>query len=71
MSFLSTNTLQQADNEIFEIVEEELHRQTNHLEMKFNKRIVDIFLGFLLFDKGESLLLYPNHYLLHFQRIQR
>ncbi|MDZ7820295.1 MAG: serine hydroxymethyltransferase [Aliarcobacter sp.] len=33
MSFLSNATLEQADNEVFSIIEKELERQTNHLEM--------------------------------------
>ena len=33
MSFLSNQNLQEADSEIFAIVEDELERQTNHLEM--------------------------------------
>ncbi|MDD2290951.1 MAG: serine hydroxymethyltransferase [Aliarcobacter sp.] len=33
MSFLSNANLEQADNEVFSIVEKELKRQTNHLEM--------------------------------------
>lgn len=33
MSYLSNNNLQQADTEIFDIIEDELERQTNHLEM--------------------------------------
>jgi glycine hydroxymethyltransferase len=33
MSFISNATLQQADNEVFNIIENELKRQTNHLEM--------------------------------------
>ena len=33
MSFLSNANLEQADNEVFSIIEKELKRQTNHLEM--------------------------------------
>ncbi|MDD2895401.1 MAG: serine hydroxymethyltransferase [Aliarcobacter sp.] len=33
MSFLSNANLEQADNEVFSIIEKELERQTNHLEM--------------------------------------
>ncbi len=33
MSFLTNATLEQADNEVFSIIEKELERQTNHLEM--------------------------------------
>lgn len=33
MSFLSNANLEQADNEVFSIIEKELGRQTNHLEM--------------------------------------
>ena len=33
MSFLSNANLAQADNEVFSIIEKELERQTNHLEM--------------------------------------
>ena len=33
MSFLSNANLEQADNEVFSIIENELKRQTNHLEM--------------------------------------
>jgi glycine hydroxymethyltransferase len=33
MNYLSNATLEQADNEVFEIIENELKRQTNHLEM--------------------------------------
>lgn len=33
MSFLSNTNLEQADNEVFSIIEKELKRQTNHLEM--------------------------------------
>ena len=33
MSFISNANLQQADNEVFSIIEKELERQTNHLEM--------------------------------------
>ena len=33
MSFLSNANLQEADNEVFSIIENELERQTNHLEM--------------------------------------
>ncbi len=33
MSFLSQKNLKEADSEIFDIVEDELERQTNHLEM--------------------------------------
>lgn len=33
MSFISNKNLQQADNEVFSIIEKELIRQTNHLEM--------------------------------------
>ncbi len=33
MSFISNATLQQADKEVFNIIENELKRQTNHLEM--------------------------------------
>ncbi|NQY94298.1 MAG: serine hydroxymethyltransferase, partial [Campylobacteraceae bacterium] len=33
MSFLSKQNLQQADAEIFDIIEDELVRQTDHLEM--------------------------------------
>ena len=33
MSFLSNASLEQADNEVFSIIEKELKRQTNHLEM--------------------------------------
>ncbi|OUR72088.1 hypothetical protein A9Q76_04275, partial [Arcobacter sp. 31_11_sub10_T18] len=33
MSFLSNQNLKEADSEIFAIVEDELERQTNHLEM--------------------------------------
>jgi len=33
MSYLSNNNLQQADTEIFDIIEDELERQTDHLEM--------------------------------------
>jgi glycine hydroxymethyltransferase len=31
--FISNNNLEQADKEVFEIIEKELNRQTNHLEM--------------------------------------
>jgi glycine hydroxymethyltransferase len=33
MNFITQATLQQADNEVFNIIENELKRQTNHLEM--------------------------------------
>eukprot|EP01029_Cantina_marsupialis_P010300 TRINITY_DN2344_c0_g2_i1.p2 TRINITY_DN2344_c0_g2~~TRINITY_DN2344_c0_g2_i1.p2 ORF type:complete len:421 (-),score=108.64 TRINITY_DN2344_c0_g2_i1:1477-2739(-) len=33
MSFISNATLEEADKEIFDLVEAELHRQTDHLEM--------------------------------------
>jgi glycine hydroxymethyltransferase len=33
MSFITNKNLQQADKEVFEIIEKELERQTNHLEM--------------------------------------
>ena len=33
MSFLNNDNLQTADSEVFEIIENELKRQTNHLEM--------------------------------------
>jgi glycine hydroxymethyltransferase len=33
MSFISNKSLEQADNEVFSIIEGELKRQTNHLEM--------------------------------------
>ncbi|MFA7571388.1 MAG: serine hydroxymethyltransferase, partial [Sulfurimonadaceae bacterium] len=33
MNFITSATLQQADKEVFNIIENELKRQTNHLEM--------------------------------------
>lgn len=33
MSFISNKSLEQADNEVFSFIEDELKRQTNHLEM--------------------------------------
>ncbi|MGB9801443.1 MAG: serine hydroxymethyltransferase, partial [Arcobacter sp.] len=33
MSYISNNSLEQADKEIFDILENELDRQTTHLEM--------------------------------------
>ncbi len=33
MSFITNANLEQADKEVFEIIEKELERQTNHLEM--------------------------------------
>ncbi|MFY9074632.1 hypothetical protein OZZ08_08020, partial [Malaciobacter mytili] len=33
MSFLSNENLAQADEKVFSIIENELKRQTNHLEM--------------------------------------
>ncbi|WP_164967380.1 hypothetical protein, partial [Arcobacter cloacae] len=33
MSFITNANLKEADNEVFSIIENELKRQTNHLEM--------------------------------------
>ncbi|MDD2887062.1 MAG: serine hydroxymethyltransferase, partial [Aliarcobacter sp.] len=33
MNYITNATLEQADNEVFSIIEKELERQTNHLEM--------------------------------------
>ncbi|MFA6741565.1 MAG: hypothetical protein WCR78_09610, partial [Arcobacteraceae bacterium] len=33
MNYITNATLEQADKEVFDIIENELKRQTNHLEM--------------------------------------
>ncbi|MFY9090030.1 hypothetical protein, partial [Arcobacter aquimarinus] len=33
MSYITSANLKEADNEVFSIIEKELERQTNHLEM--------------------------------------
>ncbi|MDX9797152.1 MAG: serine hydroxymethyltransferase, partial [Arcobacteraceae bacterium] len=66
MSFISNATLQQADKEVFNIIENELKRQTNHLEMiaseNFTSPAVMEAMGSVLTNKYAEGYPYKRYY---------
>ena len=66
MSFLSNANLEQADNEVFSIIEKELKRQTNHLEMiaseNFTSQAVMQAMGSVFTNKYAEGYPYKRYY---------
>ncbi|MBU1657561.1 serine hydroxymethyltransferase [bacterium] len=66
MSFLSNADLQEADSEVFSIIENELKRQTNHLEMiaseNFTSRAVMQAMGSVFTNKYAEGYPYKRYY---------